>query len=232
MQSVDVRPLRVSGWLRYGGRELHVINFTYVVSDPARGQALIVDPAWEPDAIERVVDGLGVPLTACLLTHSHFDHVNLADFLVGRHGLDVYMSDAEIRRYGFTCRNLRPIVGAEPFVAAGLQVTPLHTPGHSAGSTCYLIGDNLFSGDTLFTEGCGMCSGRGADPKAMFESIGLLRARCRGSVRVFPGHSFGEQPGQTFESLLRTNVYLNMRDYEQFRAFRMREHQPRLFDFK
>jgi glyoxylase-like metal-dependent hydrolase (beta-lactamase superfamily II) len=96
------------------------------------------------------------------------------------------------------------------------------TPGHTAGGVCYLIENNLFSGDTLFAEGCGYCSGRGADPRAMFHSLQLLKRTIAPQTLVFPGHSYGQLPGQTFGSLLKNNIYLAFDDERKFVQFRMR----------
>jgi hydroxyacylglutathione hydrolase len=227
-----VHPLKVSGLVRFGDQEVHVINYAYLVVNDVTGQALIVDPAWELETIEAAIQAAGVTLSAILLTHSHFDHVNLVTPLVARHGAEVWMSREEIHFYRFDCPNLRAIEGAEPFLAAGLRVIPYFTPGHTKGSTCFRVGDNLFSGDTLFTEGCGVCIGKGAEPREMFESIQAIKGWCPPQVRVFPGHSFGESPGKTFGELLHSNIYLSVEEYELFHSLRMRSSQKRIFDFR
>jgi hydroxyacylglutathione hydrolase len=222
----------VSGLVRFGDQEVHVINYSYLVVNDVTGQALIIDPAWELETIEEAIRQAGVTLSAILLTHSHFDHVNLVTPLVARHGAETWMSREEIHFYRFACPNLRAIEGPEPFFAAGLHVGPYLTPGHTKGSTCFLVGDDLFTGDTLFTEGCGICAGKGAEPREMFESIQALKAWCPPQVRIFPGHSFGERPGKTFGELLHSNIYLSVEEYELFHSLRMRSSQTRIFDFR
>ena len=231
-EPVAVVPLRVSGLVRYANREFHVVNYTYVVANRDTGQALLVDPAWELETITDALARMRLQARGILLTHSHFDHVNLVAPLVELFDLDVWMSRDEIDAYGFSCPNLRAVEDATPFWAAGLRVVPWLTPGHSAGSACFYTGGNVFSGDTLFTEGCGMCSGAGADPRQMFESLRRLKARCAPGDRIFPGHSFGREPGRTFGELLDENVYLSIPSYEAFYAFRMRAGQTKLFDFR
>nr|ASA76634.1 putative hydrolase [Pyxidicoccus sp. MCy9557] len=229
---VRVEPLRVSGQVHYAGRDFDVVNYSYLVIHRATGQALIVDPAWELDTIEGALRSADATLEGVLLTHSHFDHVNLVAPLVARHGADVWMSREELQFYRFSCPNLRAIDSEEPFTVAGMHVTPVLTPGHSRGSTCFFVGDNLFCGDTLFTEGCGACIGEGANPLEMFQSLQRLKARCGPGVRVFPGHSFGEPVGKTFELVRQNNIYLQLESYEPFHSLRMRSHQPRILDFK
>jgi hydroxyacylglutathione hydrolase len=231
-EQIDIQTLRVSGRVPYGYGAIEIVNYCYLVHNKKNGQGLLIDPAWELETIETAIRRAGARLTAILLTHSHFDHVNLVEALVSRYQAEVWMSAEEIAFYRFSAPNLRAIDMTRPFRPAGIAVTPYLTPGHSKGSTCFRIGEHLFSGDTLFIEGCGICVGDGADPREMFDSIALLKARCGREVRLYPGHAFGEAPGSSFEQASRTNVYLNLDDYEKFRSFRMRDGQSRIFDFK
>jgi hydroxyacylglutathione hydrolase len=78
-----------------------------------------------------------------------------------------------------------------------MQIRPIATPGHTPGSICYLIGDNLFSGDVLFYEGCGICPDI-ASAHTMFASLERLKTLLRPETRVYPGHCYGMPPGQPF----------------------------------
>jgi hydroxyacylglutathione hydrolase len=213
--SVRVEVVRVSA-----GR---MKNLCYVVTPPEGGQAILVDPAWQMDRIEEAL--AGAPVTGILLTHAHHDHVNLAAAFAARHRAAVLMSRSEADFHHFRTPALEAFTDG-PLRLGGLLVHPLPTPGHTCGSTSYLIGDALFTGDTLFTEGCGICVGRGASAWLLFESLQLLKTVVPGRVRVFPGHSFGLSPGATMESLRKTNIYLGFRDAPSFVRFRMRPDQP------
>jgi hydroxyacylglutathione hydrolase len=105
-----------------------------------------------------------------------------------------------------------------------MQIRPLSTPGHTPGCICYLIGDNLFTGDVLFYEGCGMCPDI-QSAHAMFWSLQYLKGLLDPRTRVFPGHSYGMPPGQQFAQLLRDNLYLQFSNPESFAAFRLRKLQ-------
>ena len=61
------------------------------------------------------------------------------------------------------------------------------TPGHTQGSVCLLVGDVMFSGDTLFRGSCGRTDFAGGDPKAMLASLDRLAA-LPGNYKVYPGH--------------------------------------------
>ncbi len=65
----------------------------------------------------------------------------------------------------------------------------LHTPGHTPGSQCFVVGDNLVSGDTLFIDGCGRTDLPGADPDEMYTSLQRL-ASLPGRHILWPGHHY------------------------------------------
>ena len=104
-------------------------------------------------------------------------------------------------------------------------IEPIFTPGHTPGSMCYLIGENLFTGDVLFAEGCGMCPDLEA-AHAMYDSLEQLK-RLGPQTRVFPGHSYGQPPGRTMAQLRRENLYLQFSDKDSFTAFRLRSGQDK-----
>jgi len=226
--SVSVLPLKMHHQLPHALMK----NFTYLVFDPEAREALIIDPAWEMEKIEAALDQHQLTLTTILVTHGHNDHVHLVKPLVEKYGCEVRMSEVEAADFSFACDNLRTIRGEEPFQAAGLTVTPLHTPGHTRGCICYLIGGNLFTGDTLFIEGCGMCFGGNSSPQELFRSLQRLKQTLLPATRIFPAHSYGAVPGQAFSFVLRHNIYIQFQEENGFIAFRMRSGQTGFFDFK
>jgi hydroxyacylglutathione hydrolase len=221
----EVVPLRVKKFLFF-------INYTYVIVDRESRDAIVIDPAWKFKTIESELSNYDARPIAVLLTHSHFDHVLLAKKFVKKFNGDVYMSKEEIDGYNFRCKNLHSFDRNGRHMIGSMPVDVWVTPGHTSGSTCYGIGDNLFTGDTLFIEGCGLCWGKGADPKKMFYSLDMLKKTIPGHYRVFPGHSYGEKPGATFEYIKLNNIYLQFTDISQFVEFRMRKKQKGLFAFK
>ncbi len=68
-----------------------------------------------------------------------------------------------------------------------LTIRVMETPGHTQGSVCLLVGDVMFSGDTLFRGSCGRTDFAGGDPKAMLASLDRLAA-LPGNYKVYPGH--------------------------------------------
>jgi hydroxyacylglutathione hydrolase len=123
-------------------------------------------------------------------------------------------------------------IDTSPWAVGQMLIEPIFTPGHTPGSTCYLIGENLFTGDVLFAEGCGMCPDTEA-AHAMFASLEHLKTRLKPQTRIFPGHSYGKPPGQILSQLLRDNIYLQFSDKDSFAAFRLRsgQNEAKMFSF-
>ncbi len=206
-------------------------NYTYIIIDKASQQAAIVDPAWELDKIISSLSTFNVKLTKILLTHSHFDHVNLVNSLLERFSPDVYMSVEEIAFYNFTCRNLNSLSHHDTILLGETPITLLFTPGHTTGGVCYFLSDSLFTGDTIFNEGCGICNAFGGNPEQMFESIQKVKMIDPG-VHVFPGHSFGKKPGRTLGQIMKENIYFQIDVKKHFINFRMRRSCNNFFVFR
>jgi hydroxyacylglutathione hydrolase len=225
--SQDLKPQVTVLDVRHGDMK----NYNYLVVEPGSLQAVIVDPAWEIDKIEAALADTGASLRGILVTHSHRDHIDLARPLAEKYDCPIWMSKVEIEASGFSARQLAAI-DTRPWMVGRMRIEPLFTPGHTPGSTCYLIGENLFTGDVLFSEGCGICADTAA-AHAMFASLERIKTRLTPQMRIFPGHSYGQQPGRTMSQLLRENIYLQFSDKESFTAFRMRSGQDkaRLFNF-
>ena len=130
-------------------RSLHpqFLSNTYLVAAEEGGEALFIDAGGPMEPLFEAVERLGLTPTVVLLTHHHFDHVSEVDAIRERWPDVRVLADA---REG--------IENAEPFADgtyAGLEVKALHTPGHTGGMLSFLIGDEVFTGDTLFRSSVG-----------------------------------------------------------------------------
>lgn len=201
-------------------------NYSYLIVDRASGHAAVVDPSWDLRQILDKLEELGANLKLILLTHAHFDHVNLVPALTRHCALQVVISAQEQDYYGFSCENLLPVRHLDRVQLGETSISCLLTPGHTAGGMCYLLPDGIFTGDTIFVEGCGSCAMPGASAESMFESIEMLKRSIGERVKVFPGHSYGGPIGCSFGSLLKDNIYFQFDRQDQFVKFRMRAGQP------
>ena len=172
---------------------------TYIVHDSGSSSCAIIDPGYEGQTILKKVASLGLTVDAILLTHGHFDHVgavleiqkaascaiwmNQGDYSPARHpmrGMMYPLADT-------TAAEINLCEEGEQIRAGGLTFTTLETPGHTWGSVCYLCGDALFSGDTLFAGSCGRTDLPGGDWATITRSLGRLR-EMEADLRIFPGH--------------------------------------------
>ncbi|MCE9666672.1 MBL fold metallo-hydrolase [Myxococcus stipitatus] len=200
-------------------------NFVYLVGAADSPDVLVVDPAWDVDAIERAAAEDGKRVAGAFVSHCHFDHINGLPDLLSRHDVPVYAQraevdfSAELRELKDALRPLGPgdavPVGAEAFQA-------LHTPGHTPGSHCLLAGDSLVSGDTLFISGCGRCDLNGGNPEDMYRSLSQVLLKVPDSTRLWPGHDYADVPVAAMGDVRKTNPYFAFPDVASFVAFRMR----------
>ncbi len=225
LKNNDIRVHKYSNYFVITMRVVHqsLVNYCYLVIDQFSRNAVAFDPAWELEKIEGVLDGYDAILISSCVTHHHRDHIDLAEAMSIRHAVAIHMSQQAVEFYEVNIQNLITFSGEENIKLLGISVKPIITPGHTRGSTCYLVGDSLFTGDTLFIEGCGICIQRGASPHDMFKSLTRLKSILPGKTRICAGHNYGREPGERLSYLLAENPYLNIDDQESFVEYRMRE---------
>lgn len=188
----------------------------YLIYDPETGNALIIDPGDDAGMISGMVKALRVNVQAILLTHSHFDHIGAVDSLVNEFHVPVYMSREEIDWFHAHGKQDQMFFGALTSLESDLvaiqagkqkigqfEVDAILAPGHSAGSTMYLIGENLFSGDVLFQGSIGRTDLPGGNVEQMIQSLALIR-NLPGNYTVYPGHG----PASTLDYEKTHNPYL------------------------
>lgn len=185
---------------------------TYVVEN--NGKAFVVDPGGSAEEIYRFLCDRKLFLDAILLTHAHFDHMGgVAELLKMvvqdvRPSVLVHKDDADkIGSYknlafsmGATCEKFEPDIllnGDEKLRVADLDVRVIHTPGHSKGGVCYVCGDRIFVGDTIFCMSYGRYDFYDGDFDELKNSIINKIFRLEGNYVLLPGH--GDPTSLSFE---------------------------------
>ncbi|AIQ47421.1 polyketide biosynthesis protein [Paenibacillus sp. FSL R7-0273] len=208
------------------------VNYAYLGIDKSSRKAFVVDPSWDVSQLVHKLNEHGATLEAVLLTHSHFDHTNMVNKLEMLYQPTVYLSKREAEYYRYRCNRLKTVEDMERIRIGDTLINCLVTPGHTQGSVCYWAGGNLFSGDTVFIEGCGLCDSEGGSAEDMYYSIHRLISLIPANVQVYPGHSFGEPPGREMSYLYKKNLYFQIDDINHFVKYRNRKNNTRIFDFK
>lgn len=206
-------------------------NNVYLIIDKESKKTVIVDPACSIEQIREMLLNLDLTLLSILITHTHPDHVRSVDALVSQYSCSVYVSRAEAEYYCYRCMNLRLFEDGEMLFIGKTWIRCILTPGHTIGSSCFLLENSLFTGDTVFMEGCGLCSFNGGSASRMFHSIAKLKRLAGDSVCVYSGHTYNILPGKSMSFLKHNNIYFMIEDEEQFIKFRTRKNQKNLFKF-
>jgi hydroxyacylglutathione hydrolase len=204
-------------------------NFTYLVGSRSTGEVVIVDPAWDIDALLKRIDEAGFTLKGALVTHYHPDHcggsfgqnsVEGVAELLGKRPVPIYAHKLEadgVRKVtGISESDIKRVESGDKLKVGDVEVEFLHTPGHTPGSQCFRIKQTLVSGDTLFINGCGRVDLPGSDSEEMFNSLKKLGSLPDDTI-LLPGHNYGEVPNATMEELKRTNVHIRVPNLESWR---------------
>ncbi len=167
-------------------------NNAYIIADRSSNQALIVDmPAGSRSVLEAIH---GLHVTAILLTHTHPDHWAEYDLVKSATGAAVRCHPAE--RIMPADRIDLLLADGDEITVGNIGVRAIHTPGHTPGSTCFLAGRFLLSGDTLFPGG----PGRTQTPQDLQQTIASIRERLHtlpDDTPVLPGHGATTTIGQS-----------------------------------
>jgi glyoxylase-like metal-dependent hydrolase (beta-lactamase superfamily II) len=115
-----------------------------------------------------------------------------------------------------------PVVPHEPgdvILVGEIEVTLLHTPGHTAGSQCLSFEGRLVSGDTLFVSGCGRTDLPGSDPHEMYVSLQQRLASLPDETLLFPGHFYSSEPFATLGDVRAHNAVLAPRSIDEWLTY-------------
>ena len=97
-----------------------------------------------------------------------------------------------------------------------VDVTLIHTPGHTPGSQCFFVDGRLVSGDTLFLDGCGRTDLPGGDPAALYDSLTQRLAQVPDDAVLYPGHLYSPAPNAPLGEVRQHNYVFRPRTREQW----------------
>ncbi len=172
----------------------------YILTTESYDGAVIIDAGGGYEKIKDYLQKEGKKPTAVLLTHGHFDHI-MAVSKLSKEGAKVYIhkADSDMLLVGDKIvadmhLKIEPVT-ADFFVEdnqkltfGDIELTVVHTPGHTRGGVCYVMDEAIFSGDTIFYLSYGRTDFVGGSMEQLKDSITNKIFSLKGEYTVYPGH--------------------------------------------
>lgn len=190
-------------------------NFIYLIGDRSERKCVMVDPAWEVGRVLNLAAEDGMEVIGGLATHYHYDHINGAEDLLKKIKGKIYIHKFEGPYLKGMKADLELVDSGMSIRVGSIQITFMHTPGHTPGSQCFLVDNRLVSGDTLFIGACGRCDLPGGDAEELFRSLEKLCALPDSTV-LLPGHNYADEPSTTLGEEKKSNPYLKIKSVHNF----------------
>ena len=158
-------------------------NNAYLLVCPQTNQSIIIDAPMEPG--ELLEEAKGTRVKAVLITHNHQDHLAGLKEIINATGAPVQAHSQDAA--GLPVSPSALVKDGDTVTAGTIELKVVHTPGHTPGSVCYLVGNHLFSGDTLFPGG----PGKSGSPEALQQIIKSITEKLYtlpDDTSLLPGH--------------------------------------------
>ena len=195
----------------------------YIVFDD-KNQGFVVDPGGSPDRIISAIIQHDLNITHVLLTHAHFDHFLAAKEIIDYTGAKLYVPKGDLDflsdpsksliRFAHSSEDVslkadEVLEDGDEIKVGELDVKVLSTPGHTPGSSCFVCGSLLLSGDTLFAGSIGRTDFPGGDYSEIQRSLEKI-SDLEGDYTVLPGHG----PQTTLDDERKGNPYMKSNGFD------------------
>jgi sulfur dioxygenase len=161
-------------------------TLTYLIVDDATREAVLLDPVLgNIETYIALLKELNAKLKYSIETHVHADHITASGMLRERLKIktavseqcsptiaDIELNDGDVLTFG------------------NQKITVIATPGHTPGSSCFLWGDRLFTGDTVLINGCGRTDFQNGNSTSLYESITKKVFTLPDETLIYPGHDY------------------------------------------
>lgn len=207
-------------------------NFIYLIGDSVTRECMVVDPAWDIDGLLKIVNEDDMKLTGVLVTHYHPDHVGGSIFgmeiqglpeLMEKNAVPIYVNKHEAEGLkkvtGVSMSDMRLVDSEDTTQVGEIEISFLHTPGHTPGSQCFRVRNSLVAGDTLFLQGCGRVDLPGGDSAEMYRTLTQRLSKIEDNTILYPGHNYGGRPSAPMGEVRTDNHYLQIKSLEDWRSF-------------
>ena len=183
----------------------------YLIMDEGTKELAIIDPGGQPNLIEKEISKLDGKPKFILLTHGHMDHVGAVIELMNKLNIPFYISENEEQYmkndefvFGSLPKDSKYLKEGDTVSLGNNIIKVIETAGHTAGGICFLVNDELFTGDTLFQGSIGRSDFPGGNGAQLIKNIKEKLLPLGDSVKVYPGHG----PASTIGYEKRNNPFL------------------------
>jgi len=187
-------------------------TYSYLLASRRGGEALIIDPVLERvDRYLQLVKELELKLVKAVDTHLHADHITGLGALRDHTRCITVMGEQS----SVDVVSMRVAEGDRVQIE-GLSLDVLYTPGHTDDSYSYLLGDRVFTGDTLLIRGTGRTDFQNGDPRAQYDSLFNKLLKLPDETMVYPAHDYKGDTVSTIGEEKRFNPRLQVRSVDQY----------------
>lgn len=187
-------------------------TYTYLLASRPGAEALIIDPVLEKvDRYIQLLNELDLRLVKAVDTHLHADHITGLGALRDRTSCITVMGEntkADVV-------SMRVTDGDELDIE-GVSLDTIYTPGHTDDSYSFVLGDRVFTGDTLLIRGTGRTDFQNGDPRAQYDSIFNRLLKLPDATLVFPAHDYKGDTVSTIGEERRFNPRLQVNSVEEY----------------
>ncbi len=189
-------------------------TYSYLLASRAGGEALIIDPVLEKvDRYLQLIRELDLKLVKAVDTHLHADHITGLGALRDRtHCVTVMGENTKADVVSMR------LADGDKLTIEGLALDVLYTPGHTDDSYSFLMGDRVFTGDTLLIRGTGRTDFQNGDSRAQYESLFGKLLRLPDETMVFPAHDYKGDTVSTIGEEKRYNPRLQVKSIDDYVA--------------
>ncbi len=174
---------------------------TYIVYNNCKG--FVIDPGNSDEEIINLCKNFNIKIDKIILTHCHYDHIEFLEKLREKTGAELVCSkkcsdNIKNPRINLSIFGLSEEISAkeaeiiindgETIKIGDMEIKCIYTPGHSNCSACFVVEDNVFSGDTLFLRNCGRWDLPTGDEETLIKSIKEKLYTLDENYNVYPGH--------------------------------------------
>jgi glyoxylase-like metal-dependent hydrolase (beta-lactamase superfamily II)/rhodanese-related sulfurtransferase len=187
-------------------------TYSYLLASRAGGEALILDPVLEKaDRYCQLLRELDLKLVKAVDTHLHADHVTgLGELRDRTHCITIMgeQSKADVV-------SMR-VADGDKVTIEGITLDVMYTPGHTDDSYSYLLGDRVFTGDTLLIRGTGRTDFQNGSAREQYDSIFNRLLKLPDETLVFPAHDYKGDTVSTIGEERRYNPRLQVRSVDEY----------------